>query len=187
MLARHFRDGSLYRRTSFHLFLESFRLLFSPSLGQLFIFMLIFTLPDELGRLARSHQALFYDILFHASADAVQTLAQDERFVGGQVGMVGVLHTWGRNLSYHPHVHYVVPGGGLKKDGSWMPSRANFFLPVKALSRIFRAKFRDALHQRAPDLFAEIPAEVWAKEWVVHSQAVGNGWQARIKDIRLST
>ena len=138
-------------------------------------FMLTFTLPSELRRVARSHQKLFYHLLFRTSADAVQKLAQDPRFVGGRMGMVGVLHTWGRNLSYHPHVHYVAPGGGLAADGTWRPSRKNFLLPVKALSKIFRAKFRDALRKRAPDTFAEIPAEVWKKEWVVHSQPVGNG------------
>lgn len=141
-------------------------------------FMLTFTLPDELRRVARSNQKLCYDLLFRASADAIQKLAQDSRFVGGRMGMVGVLHTWGRNLSYHPHVHYVTPGGGIAEDGSWKPSRANFLLPVKALSRIFRAKFRDALRRRAPDVFAEIPAQVWEKEWVVHSQPVGNGLRA---------
>jgi ssDNA-binding Zn-finger/Zn-ribbon topoisomerase 1 len=138
-------------------------------------FMLTFTLPSELRRVARSHQELFYNLLFRTSADAVQKLAQDPRFVGGWMGMVGVLHTWGRNLAYHPHVHYVVPGGGLAADGTWRPSRKNFLLPVKALSKVFRAKFRDALRQCAPDTFAEIPAEVWKKEWVVHSQPVGNG------------
>jgi hypothetical protein len=123
---------------------------------------------------------LFIRLLFRTSADAVQKLAQDPRFVGGRMGMVGMLHTWGRNLSYHPHVHYVVPDGGCRPyrsgaDGTWLPSRKNFLIPVKALSKIFRAKFRDALRKRAPDTFAEIPAEVWKKEWVVHSQPVGNG------------
>jgi len=141
-------------------------------------FMLTFTLPSELRRVARSHQKLFYDLLFRTSADAVQKLAQDPRFVGGQMGMVGVLHTWGRNLSYHPHVHYVAPGGGIAADGTWRPSRKNFLLPATALSKIFRAKFRDALCQRDPDIFAEIPAQVWKKEWVAHSKAVGNGSSA---------
>jgi hypothetical protein len=138
-------------------------------------FLLTFTLPSELREVARSHQKLVYHLLFRASADAMQRLASDERFVGGQLGMVGVLHTWGRNLSYHPHVHYLVPGGGLAADGSWHPSRANFLLPVKALSRIFRAKFRDGLRHGAPDCFADIPAKVWKEEWVVHSKPVGNG------------
>ena len=72
--------------------------------------MLTFTLPAELRELARRHQKLFYSLLFRASAAAAQKLALDPRFVGGKIGMVGVLHTWGRNLSYHPHVHYLVPG-----------------------------------------------------------------------------
>jgi hypothetical protein len=140
-------------------------------------FLLTFTLPNELRRLARSHQQLFYNLLFRTSASATQKLAQDPRFVGGQVGMVGVLHTWGRTLAYHPHVHYLVPGGGLAEDGqTWLPANKNFFLPVKALSRIFRAKFRDAL--RSTDLFSDVPSEVWTKEWVVHCQPVGKGISA---------
>jgi len=141
-------------------------------------FMLTFTLPSELRRMARSHQKLFYDLLFRTSAATAQKLAQDPRFVGGRMGMVGVLHTWGRNLAYHPHVHYVIPGGGLAADGTWLPSRKNFLLPAPALSKIFRAKFRDALRQRAPDILAEIPAQVWKKKWVAHCQAVGNGLRA---------
>jgi len=138
-------------------------------------FMLTFTLPEELRRLARSHQKVFYDLLFRASVAACQKLAQDPRFVGGQLGLIGLLHTWARNLVYHPHVHYLVPGGGLGADGRWLPARTSFLLPVKALSRIFRAKFRDALRKHAPAVFAQIPAEVWKKEWVVHCKAVGDG------------
>lgn len=137
-------------------------------------FLLTFTLPSELRRVARGQQKLFYHLLFRASADAIQHLAQDPRFVGGQMGMVGVLHTWGRNLSYHPHVHYLVPGGGLAADGkTWLPARKNFLLPVKALSKIFRAKFRDAL--RKTPCFAQVPAAVWEQQWVVHCQPVGRG------------
>ncbi len=137
-------------------------------------FMLTFTLPGELRRLARGHQKLFYHLLFRTSAAAVQKLAQDPRFVGGQMGMVGVLHTWGRTLSHHPHVHYLIPGGGLAADGqTWLSTRKNFLLPVKALSKIFRAKFRDAL--RKTDCFADVPESVWEQDWVVHCQPVGNG------------
>jgi hypothetical protein len=140
-------------------------------------FLLTFTLPDELRRLARSHQKLFYALLFRTSASATQKLAQDPRFAGGQIGMVGVLHTWGRNLAYHPHVHYLVPAGGLAADGqTWLPASKTFFLPVKALSRIFRAKFRDAL--RKTDCFNDVPPEVWEKDWVVHCQPVGQGFGA---------
>ena len=76
-------------------------------------FMLTFTLPEGLRRVARRHQKLFYNLLFRTSAAATQKLAQDPRFIGGQVGMVGVLHTWGRTLTYHPHVHFLVPAGGV--------------------------------------------------------------------------
>jgi hypothetical protein len=141
-------------------------------------FLLTFTLPSELRSLALGHQRQVYDLLFRASAGAVQSLAQDERFVGGQMGMVGVLHTWGRNLAYHPHVHYLVPAGGVTVDGTWKPSRKNFLLPVKALSRIVRARFRDALRKTEPDCFAQVPTEVWQKDWVVHCQPVGNGQHA---------
>jgi hypothetical protein len=137
-------------------------------------FLLTFTLPEELREIARSHQKLIYGLLFRASAAAAQRLAQDPRFVGGTLGMVGVLHTWTRALIYHPHVHYLVPGGGLAADGrAWRPARADFLLPVRALSLLFRAKFREALRQT--ELFAEVPPEVWAQDWVVHCQPVGNG------------
>jgi hypothetical protein len=136
-------------------------------------FLVTFTLPDELRRLARSNPKIFYNLLFRASAAAMQELAQDERFVGGQLGFVGVLHTWGRNLSYHPHVHYLVPGGGLDANDNWRSSRKNFLLPVKALSVIFRAKFRDGL--RKTDLFVDVPSHVWQQDWVVHSKPVGDG------------
>jgi hypothetical protein len=140
-------------------------------------FMLTFTVPEAVREVARRHQKLLYDQLFRASAAAIQQLAADARFVGGQLGMVGVLHTWGRNLSYHPHVHYVVPAVGWSADSQvHLAPRPHFLLPVRALSRIFRAKFRDAL--RHTDCFAEIPATVWQQEWVVHCQPVGSGLPA---------
>lgn len=139
-------------------------------------FMLTFTLPDGLRRVARSHQKLFYNLLFRASAAATQKLAQDPRFIGGQVGMVGVLHTWGRTLSFHPHVHYLAPAGGVDKDGNWLPTRNAFLLPVKALAKIFRAKFRQGL--RKSPCYEEIPAQVWQQPWVVHCKAVGDGASA---------
>ena len=140
-------------------------------------FLVTITLPSELRRVARSHQKQVYDLFFRISATAMQHLARDPRFVGGQMGMVGVLHTWGRNLSYHPHIHFLVPGGGLAAEGqTWLSARNNFLLPVKALSRIVRAKFRDALRQTS--LFALVPGSVWRQPWVVHCQPVGNGLSA---------
>ncbi len=140
-------------------------------------FLLTFTLPAQLRQIASQNQKLIYNLLFRASAQATQQLARDPRFVGGQIGMVGVLHTWTRQLAYHPHVHYLVPGGGLSADGlTWRPAHPNFFLPVKALSRLFRATFQRLL-QKTP-LFPQVASEVWKKNWVVHCKAVGNGQTA---------
>lgn len=137
-------------------------------------FMLTFTLPAPVRPVARRQQVVLYDLLFRMSASATQHLAADPRFIGGQLGLVGVLHTWGRTLTYHPHVHYLLPAGGLADEGqTWRPARDDFLVPVKALSGIFRARFRDAL--RATELFDLIPASVWEQDWVVHCQAVGNG------------
>ena len=125
--------------------------------------------------MARSHQRVVYSALFEASSEALRTLAADPRFVGtDRLGFFGVLHTWGRTLEYHPHVHYVVPGGGVSAEGDrWMPSRAHFFVPVQALSVIFRAKFRELLEKAG--LLEEVDPKVWSRAWVVHSQAAGDG------------
>jgi hypothetical protein len=140
-------------------------------------FMVTFTLPAALHEVVRRHQKVVYNILFRTSAAALQKLAWDPRFVGGQIGMIGVLHTWGRNLSYHPHVHYLVPAGGLSANGGqWLPARRTFLVPVKALSILFRAQFRDAL--KKTDLFEQVPAEVWQLDWVTHCQPVGKGQRA---------
>jgi hypothetical protein len=137
-------------------------------------FMVTFTLPAALHEVARLNQKSVYNILFRASAAALQTLAWDPRYVGGQIGMVGVLHTWGRTLSYHPHVHYLVPAGGLAANGDqWLPARRNFLVPVKALSVLFRAKLRDALQRT--EIFDQVPPEVWQQDWVVHCKPVGKG------------
>jgi Putative transposase/Transposase zinc-binding domain len=108
-------------------------------------FLATFILPAGLRSLARSHQKLFYRLLFQTAAAALQQLALDPRFVGGQIGMIAVLHTWTRTLGYHPHVHFLIPGGGLTSQRRWRCSEKDFFLPTPALSPIFRAKFRAAL------------------------------------------
>ena len=113
-------------------------------------FLVTFTLPAELREFARRHQRVAYSALFGASSAALRTLAADPKFIGtDRLGFFGVLHTWGRTLEYHPHVHYVVPGGGIAEDGDrWLPSRTDFLVPVKALSILYRAKFRDILARR---------------------------------------
>lgn len=136
-------------------------------------FMLTFTVPEPLRAFLRSHPRIGYETLFAASAGAIKTLAPDPRFgLGDQPGFLGVLHTWGRTLQYHPHIHYLVPGGALcSADRQWHWASAGFFLPVRALSVIFRAKFRDALARTG--LIEQVPAEIWTIAWNVNCQAVG--------------
>jgi hypothetical protein len=140
-------------------------------------FLVTFTLPEGLRALARSHQGIVYNLLFRSSAEAVQTLTADPRFVGGQIGAVGVLQTWTRDLRYHPHLHFVVPGGGLSADGKrWRPSRHNFLVRVEPLGILFRNKFCAGLKQTA--LFAKVPSTVWQQSWVVDCRPVGDGASA---------
>jgi hypothetical protein len=139
-------------------------------------FLVTFTLPDGLRKTARSNQKTIYDLLFTTSAAALKKLALDPRFVGGQIGMVGVLHTWARDSSYHPHVHYIVPGGGLCSDGKWLSSAEEFLVRVEPLSIIFRAKFKDELEKT--HLFDDLDPKVWKQNWVVHSEPVGSGEHA---------
>ena len=138
-------------------------------------FMLTFTVPASLRDFLRRHPREGYGALFAASAGAIKTLAADDKHLGADTpGFFGVLHTWGRQLQYHPHIHYVVPGGGFSStDGRWHAADRGFFLPVRALSPIFRAKFRDAM--RDLGLLAEISADVWTVDWNVNCQPVGDG------------
>jgi len=142
-------------------------------------FMVTFTLPGELRQLARSHQRLFYGLLMACAAASLQHLGWDSRFVGGRLAMMGVLHTWSRDLSYHPHVHMIVAGGGLWPDeGLWLEAHPDFLMPVKALSKIVAAKFRDGLRKKEPDLYTQIDPTLWFGPWVVHCQSVGKGQPA---------
>jgi hypothetical protein len=141
-------------------------------------FLITFTVPETLRPLIRSHQRIAYHAMFNASSVALKRLAKDERCIGTDLpGFLGVLHTWGRQLQYHPHIHYIVPGGGLSKDRTtWQPSRANFFVPVKALSPIYRAIFKEDM--RHAGLLEQIDPQVWTIPWNVHSQANHNGHSA---------
>lgn len=142
--------------------------------------MMTFTVPEELRRFIRANQRVGYSALFTTSSDAIKKLSRDKKHMGGDLpGFFGVLHTWGRTQEYHPHIHYVVAGGALSiRDRTWHPSRIDFYLPVRALSKIFRAKFKDAMIKAG--LFEHIPAEVWLQEWNVNCQAVGES-QASLK------
>jgi Putative transposase len=99
----------------------------------------VFTLPAQIGDITYHNKAVIYDILFKASAETLLTIAADPKHLGARVGVTAVLHTWGSTLIHHPHVHMIVPGGGISLDGSrWLSCRPGFFLPVQVLSRLFR-------------------------------------------------
>jgi hypothetical protein len=102
----------------------------------------VFTLPQELSALALQNKEAVYSLLFRASAQTLLEVAADPKHLGAEIGFLSVLHTWGQNLLHHPHVHCVIPAGGLSPDRShWVRSRSGFFLPVRVLSRVFRGKF----------------------------------------------
>ncbi len=134
-------------------------------------FMITFTVPQSLRDFIRSHQRLCYAAMFAASSQTIKKLAADPKYIGAEMpGFFGVLHTWGRQMPYHPHIHYIVPGGAFSKsDGQWHCARIDFFLPVKAMSKIFKAKFRDMM--KICKLYDQIPADVWNQNWIVHCQA----------------
>ncbi len=133
-----------------------------------------FTVPEQVRSFIRSHQKDAYGAMFKASSDTLKKFSLDGKYIGGDLpGFFGVLHTWGRTMAFHPHIHYVVPGGALSsKDGLWHPSRIDYYLPVTALPEVYRAKFRDIMKKKG--LFEQIPPEVWDKGWNVNIQAVGN-------------
>jgi hypothetical protein len=137
--------------------------------------LVTFTLPEELRPVARAHQHCLYTLLFQTSAAALQALTLDPHYLGGQIGMVGVFHTWPRDLASHPHVHYLVPGGGLSPEGvQWLsPRSAAWLVPVRALSRLFRGKFKAAL--TTAGLGDSVPPQVWHKAWVTPCQPAGTG------------
>lgn len=145
-------------------------------------FLVTFTVPEEMRFLIGSHQKTFYNLLFSESSGTLQDVASNPKYLGGQLGFLGVLHTWSRQLVFHPHIHYVVPGAGLSKDGRrWhrLPN-PDFFLPQPVLSRRWRNRFRAKLKKQHPELFALLPSKTWKKEWVVQVQPVGSG-QAALK------
>jgi hypothetical protein len=143
-------------------------------------FLVTFTVPAELRGLIRARQRELYAALFRESAATLQEVAAHEKYLGAELGLLGVLHTWTRQLIYHPHIHYVVAGAGLSADGlRWLRVRsADFFLPEKVLARRFRHRLRRALALAHPEWFATLPPQAWRVDWVVDSIAVGAGASA---------
>jgi hypothetical protein len=150
-------------------------------------FHVVFTLPAEMAAIAVQNNAIVYGILFRSVAETLRTIAADPKHLGAEIGFFAVLHTWGSNLSLHPHLHVVVPGGGLSPDGNrWVSCRGGYFLPVRVLSRLFRRLFLEALekafrtgelgffsalaHLNDPDAFQRYLAPVRQAEWVVYAK-----------------
>jgi len=142
-------------------------------------FLLTFTVPEALRLFIRSHQQIALDLLFACSAQALQDLGRNPRLLGAELGLLGVLHTWSRTLIYHPHIHYLVPGGGLSPDGrQWVAARPKFLLPLKPLGAHFRTLFKTRLRKEHPELFGQVPAKVWKRHWNVDSRPAGSGHNA---------
>ncbi|HET9247166.1 MAG TPA: IS91 family transposase [Xanthobacteraceae bacterium] len=156
-------------------------------------FHVVFTVPAPIASIALQNKAVVYDILFRAAAETVQTIAADPKHLGATIGMTAVLHTWGQNLFHHPHVHCIVPGGGLSPEGRWVACRPGFLLSVRVLSRLFRRLFlervRAAFNAGMLDFFGELvglakPAAFAAHlralrsvEWVVYAKRPFGGPQ----------
>jgi Putative transposase len=137
-------------------------------------FHVVFTLPQELRELVRRDQKDLYDILLRAAAQALITFAADPHYVGGLIGVLCVLHTWTRALAYHPHVHCLVPAGGISADQTqWRPARQTYLVPDRALSKLFRGLFWALVCQERPDL--AIPTSVWTTQWVVYCKPAVHG------------
>lgn len=138
-------------------------------------FLATFTVPRELHGIARLCPDKVYRALFDASSAALKVLESDKRFVGcDMAGFFGILHTWGRQMQFHPHIHYVIAGGGLSEDRkSWVAPKGDFLVHVRALSALFKGKLKAKLIKY--NLLRHIPQSVWNKNWVVHCKAVGDG------------
>ena len=140
-------------------------------------FHITVTVPAELREVLRANQRDGYGVLMQASAAAIIGLARDPRYVGGTVAVLAVLHTWTQQLNLHPHVHCLVSGGGISGDANtWHSARRKFLLPVKALAKLGRGKFRALLRRKRPDLV--IADAIWRVPWILHVTAWGNGEQA---------
>jgi hypothetical protein len=149
-------------------------------------FHVVFTVPAPIAAVALQNKAAVYDILLKTAAETIRLISADPRYLGAESGMIAVLHTWGQTLTHHPHVHCVVPGGGLTSDGRWVGCRPNFFLPVRVLSRLYRRLFLqhlqaafdsskleffgDLARLREPAAFAQYLAALRDVEWIVYAK-----------------
>ena len=153
----------------------------------------VFTLPHELNSLVMGHRKLLYKLLFDASAGTLLTFAKDEKYLGALPGIISVLHTWGQQLSFHPHIHCIVSGGGITANNNWknaINNNRSFLFPAKAMSIVYRTKFLQALQQMITKGEVILPADterkqlfnlLYGKEWIVYAKAPFGGPQAVIE------
>ena len=147
-------------------------------------FHVVFTIPDTLNSIIYQNQRQLYTLLFKATSETLSELSSDKKYLGAKLGFTSILHTWGQNLMHHPHIHCIVPGGGLSSTGKWINSRKKFFIPVKVLSRKFRGKFLYYLKQlyyenklefhgnqnylSDESEFEKLLSATYSKEWIVY-------------------
>jgi hypothetical protein len=154
-------------------------------------FHVVFTLPDTFNSLALSNKLVIYNVLFDAVAQTLLEVAANPKHLGARIGFLAILHTWGQNLSLHPHIHCVIPGGGLSPDGKWIACRKGFFLPVRILSRVFRGKFIDSLKHawiagnlhgvESDGAFARLIDASVKHDWVVYAKRPFGGPEQVLK------
>lgn len=131
-------------------------------------FHVVFTVPAQLNPVFLHDRRAMYNLLFQAASETVLELCADKKHLGAKPGITAVLHTWGQNLQFHPHVHMIVTGGGLSPDGKWKDSKKKFFLPVRVLSAKFRGKFLALFKQKSPDVDQNLLDICRCKKWVVY-------------------
>ena len=146
-------------------------------------FHVVFTLPEVLNNLIYINQQQCYDILFKTAWSSLNDVCKNPRFLGAQTGAIAVLHTWSSTMIYHPHVHFLVPAGGLNEDGvEWIKTSSNFLVPIKILSKIFRSRYTDMLSQMIECNNLKLPSSTdwkslkesaYKKEWVVYAKKTG--------------
>lgn len=138
-------------------------------------FMVTFTVPEQLRDVIRSHQKECYAMMFAASSQAMAEIIAKDRHIQGEIsGFFGVLHTWGRQLQYHPHIHYLVPGGAILKNGEgWTPTKEGYFLHIPALSALYRKKFKELMEKAG--LLIQICPDIWYEGFNVHIEPAGTG------------
>jgi hypothetical protein len=147
-------------------------------------FHVVFTLPDALNLLCMHQPAVMYNILFQTAWSVINSFGNDAKWMGAQSGMIAILHTWGQTLSLHPHLHCIVPGGGLTKQGKWKTAKTNgkYLFSVKAMSKVFRGRFIALLKERLPEeMHQEFVNELYKNKWVVFAKRPFNGPQSVIE------